>query len=199
MTHGSFYRVNILGASGSAPGDGFITNLSAEDYLYMANGANSSVISSLDNYPTAFTLANSTAISRANSRYLMLTQQIGLVANGYITNIQAANASDIVVPTGFQFDVYFEQGDSSLRTWDELNPGVLITNAINVIERMVSRALIQNVTVQAEVLDPTANATFGTTTSIARYGLRYESLSVGPVYANLALANAAITVTTLLD
>jgi hypothetical protein len=195
----SFYRISISGPTNSAPADGFVDNMRAEQYLANAVGADGTNESSLDNLP-AFTLANSMAKKRGNIRYNEVVAQMGLVGNINISNIVATGASATSSATTFNFDVIIEHGDGSLRTWDETSPGTVLTNPQTVIARTISRALIANVTVQADILDPTANTSvgvLGATRSTPRYGVRYESLIVAPVYSSLSTANSAITVTAL--
>jgi len=196
----SFYRISISGSSGSAPNDGFVDNLRMEDYLSNSVGADGINESSLDNFSPTVTLTNSLAKRRANIRYNGIVAQMGLVTTIYISNVVAFGANATTPATTFNFDVLVDHGDGSLATWDENNPGTVITNSVAVLARTVSRALIANVTVQADVLDPTANTGTGvlaSSKSVPRYGVRYESLSVGPVYSTLTTANAAITVTPL--
>jgi len=189
-----------MGANNTAPADGFVDKWTVEQWLANAVGNDGMNEASLDNFPPSFTLADSLAKRRANVRYNAMVAQMGFVGNMYIMNVVATGASATSAPTTFSFNVLVEHGDGSLVTWDETNPGTLITNPEAVLARTVSRALIQNAVVQADVLDPTPMTTVGTygsTANVPRYGVRYESLTVGAVYNSLTAANSAITVTPL--
>ncbi|CAM6054496.1 unnamed protein product [Sphagnum tenellum] len=174
--------------------------MKAEQYLANAIGNDGINEASLDNFQSSFTLTTSLAKRRANVRYTQVVAQLGFIGNMYICNVVASGASAVAAPTTFSFNVLVEHGDGSLQTWDETNPGTVLTDPATVLARAVSRALIQNVVVQADVLDPTpANSigVLGASKSVPRYGSRYESLAVGPVYNSLTAANSAITVTAL--
>jgi hypothetical protein len=193
----SVYYISIAGASGSAPNDGFVDPKKAEQYLANPIGADGINEASLDNF-SGFTFANAQAKRRANIRYNEMVAQMGFVGNMYICNVTATGASANTAASTLGFTVYVEHGDGSLNTWDELNPGALLTDPATVLARTISRALVENVVVQADILDPTprvTEGTYGAVVSVPRYGVRYQSLAVGPVYADLSTANAAITVT----
>jgi len=196
----SLYNISIAGTFGPAPSDGFVDALKIERWLANAIGNDGINEASLDNFGTAVTWAASQAKRRANVRYTQIVAQLGFVGNMYVSNISAPGASAIASGSVFSFDVLVEHGDGSLQTWDELNPGTLLTNPATVLARAVSRALISNVVVQADILDPTPNTSvgvLGAANLVPRYGVRYESLAVGPLFASLTSANASIAVTPL--
>ena len=200
----SLYRVSIAGTTGPAPANGFIDSIRAEKYLAAPVGRDGVNEASLDNLPLSFTFEAALAKRRANLRYTDIVAQLGFIGNMYISNINAPGADASTEASSFTFDVLIEHGDGSLVTWDEtaLPAKVLLTNPQTVIKRAISRALIQTLVVQADILDPTPTTTFGVygaTTSVPRYGVRYEKLAVAQLYSTLAAASATVTVTPLVQ
>lgn len=223
----SFYTIlinNVSGYPSAAPNDGFIDRNTVEDYANI-NSLN------LETGIVGFTLAASEAKSRANARYHNLLLQLNRVCNiivdegrfidatGYVSHIVYTGSPNYnVEPASIQFKVMVERGDPSLQTWDELNPGTLLTGTA-ALTRFVVRALAsppgvpattpatdisQNVT----VYDPTQTTVSANLyvnvapPTIPRYGRRIMPLDIGPVVfgnantaANYAAAAALVTIT----
>lgn len=178
----TFYRVTIAGVTAAAPADGFIDNGTVERYLAEAP------------MPGGFSFAQAVAKERANVRYDMVVAQMGLMANLYVDNITKPAAAANAAPSSFAFTVEVERGDTVLDTHDELNSGARITGA-NAIRRCVARALVLTKDDFADIYDPTATPAPGNTTVAARMGVRIQRITVGALFANLAAAEAGITVT----
>ena len=198
----SLYRVTIAGTTGPAPANGFIDRVRVEQYLAAPLGRDGINEASLDNFPLSFTLNDALAKRRANIRYNDVVAQLGFVGNMYVSNVLAPGAGASSEPSSLTFDLFVEHGDGSLTTWDEtaLPAKVLLTDPLVVISRAISRALIQTLVVQADILDPTPATTvgvYGATTSVPRYGVRYEKLVVFQLYASLTIASTSITVVAL--
>lgn len=200
----SCYKITIA-ASGSGttvPVEGFVDNRSAVQYLANATATGNSPVypsdeTSLDNLPAGFNLAASFAKKRANIRYNAMVAQLGLICNVYIQSVVALSASAITAASSFSFTALVEHGDGSLQTWDEVVPGLLITNPVLVLTRAIARALSRDLTMIAEVLDPTpANSLgiLGASNAVPRFGIRTASLEVGPAFATLAAAASAVTI-----
>jgi hypothetical protein len=216
----SFYTILINNVSGypeTAPNDGFIDKNTVEDYARMNN-------LNLETGIVGFTLAQSEAKSRANARYHNLLLQLNRVCNivvdegryqdslGYMSHIVYTGSPNYnTEPASIQFKVMVDRGDSSLQTWDELNPTVLLTGTA-ALTRFVVRALASppgvplstpatDVSLNATVYDPTATESPGNTNSLPRYGRRIELLDVGPVVfggstaANYTAAAGMVTIT----
>ena len=207
----SFYYITIANVSGypqAAPHDGFIDNLTVEDYANI-NGLN------LETGISGFTLTQSESKSKANVRYhnllLQLTKETNIAVDE--TNIVYTGTPNYnVEPGSIKILVAVERGDASLQTWDELNPGTLLTSQA-ALTRYVVRALTlpPNATTdfiyKGTVYDPTQTTVSANLyvnvapPTIPRYGRRIMSLDVGPVVyggstaANYTAAAALVTLT----
>ncbi len=91
------------------------------------------------------------------------------------------------------FTVVYDRGDY-LYAYDELNPGVLLTNAA-AITRWIARALIATINVTTfPVLDPTAN-----TAPVYHYGESLQPVTAGPLSVDIPTAEGKITTTFVAD
>jgi hypothetical protein len=198
----SCYKITIAGGGSGVPGEGFVDNRSAASYLANATATGNNPVypddeTSLDNLPPAFNLAGSFAKKRANIRYNAIVAQLGLICNVYIQDVLTPGASAGAAASSFNFTALVEHGNGSLRTWDEVAPGVLITDPVQVLTRAIARALSRDLTMIAEVLDPTpANSlgVLGASRAVPRFGIRTATLQVGRAFASLAAASSAITI-----
>lgn len=176
----SMYRVTIAGVTAAAPGDGFIDNMTIEQYMRDGSAA-----------PT--TLDQTTAKERANLRYKLLTQQLSLETNIYVSDIVAAGGSASAAPSSFVFTATVEHGDDSLFTRDEANNNAEMTG-VDALKRYVARALITSRTTNSDIYDPTKTTAPGNQTMAARAGTRINQITVGKLAANLTAATALVTV-----
>jgi hypothetical protein len=182
MSLSTYYTVSIANSTGAAPANGFVDHTKIEQY--MAASSN----------PTTY--AHSQAKERGNVRFQFIVEQLGRMANCYVTQMTATGASATAEADPFVFHVEVERGDSVLHTLDESNAGVTLTGSA-ALKRCVARALIESRTTNRDMYDPTLLATPGNSTQAARYGVREESLVIGPAAANLTAAETLITVTVL--
>lgn len=176
------YLISIANSTGAAPANGFVDNMKIEQYI----AAGSS--------PTTY--LQSQAKERANVRWQFTVEQILRMANCYPSQMIATGASATAEANPFVFHVEVERGDSVLQTPDENNAGVTLTG-LAALKRCVARALIEARTTNRDILDPTLGTTPGNSTQAARYGIRVETLVIGPAAANLTAAESLITVTAL--
>lgn len=176
------YKITIANATGAAPANGFVDNTTIEQY--MAAGSS----------PTTY--AQCQAKERANIRFSMLCQQLGLEANVYVTDMVATSASATAEAAPFVIHATIERGDGVLSTRDESNAGATLTGTA-ALKRWAARALIEARTLNAAIVDPTLTGAPGNATTAMRVGVRTESLVVGAVAANLTAAEALITVVAL--
>ena len=218
LTTPTFYTIlinNVNGFPQAAPNDGFLDNYTVQNYAAI-NDLN------LETGIVGFTLAESESKSKANARYHNLLLQLNrdcniqvqeytIGANGVRTStvVKTGSPNYNVEPTSIQIVVMVERGDPSLQTWDELNPGTLLTGTA-ALTRFVVRALTSpptgvgtgvgsDISLKMAVYDPTASAVAGNTTAVPRNGVLVTSLDVGPVVAGSNVVtnytNAAALVT----
>lgn len=175
------YDIVITKAEAAAPADGFIDQNKAQYYIN-ASG----------DYPNTAALGKAKA--RANYRFKMLLNELAQISPIEVTSITASASAD-AAPNTFTLRVTFFYTD--LNTENESSPGTFLTGAA-AVERAAARALIAAPTAQLEYFDPTTTAAKGyndTVTTGRYYGPRFEELVVGACAANLAAAEALITVT----
>lgn len=177
----TFYRVSIANATAAAPQNGFVDAKPIERYL--AEGA-----------AAGLSLATSQAKERANLRYDSIVNSMAVMANCYVTNIVATGASGTAEASPFAFTVEVEQGDNVLSTPDELNVPAILTGA-PALRRCVARGLMMGgtsgTTMMFDYYDPSASVV----TPTIPVGSRLDLLTVRPPVANLAAAEALVTVT----
>lgn len=179
----SLYNITIAHSSGTIPSDGFIDNMTIQQYLALGDAA-----------PT--TLALSLAKSRGNARYVFLCQQLSLMGNIYITEVVQAGADCNTDPTTFQFVATVEHGDENLYVYDETNSNAILTG-IPALVRMCARALCESRVMKLAYYDPTATTAPGNTNVADRMGIRIDQETVGAASANLTAAAALVTVVRL--
>jgi len=180
----SSYRIVITGTTLPAPADGFIDGTRIEHYLPRTG-----------EFPAGLTYDLCKAKRRANLRFMQVVANLDLIANVYVTAVEAPDASATTAPSSLTLDVAVERGDGVLLTPDELNPGQTLTGAA-ALKRAVARALIwahegRNI----DVLDPTPSPARGNTNEARRVGHRIEPLAVGALANDLTAAEALVTVT----
>ena len=186
----SVYRITITNSGGlAAPSDGFIDNMKTEFYL-----------SDLELPPSDFTMLLSEAKRRANLRYREIILQFAMIGNISVdeASILTPAATYKTEATSFTFTVLVENGDGSLVTWDELNPGQTLT-VIPALTRVVARALTWTQTLNADVFDPTGLVTIENAFLRPRFGVRIAPLTVGAISVNLTAATSLITVTPIIQ
>lgn len=170
----AYYRVTINNITGSAPSDGFIDPTPANDYMTFNQTSYS-----LENWPTDTNSA--LAKARANIRWNIVKEQLGLVLNPLsIFDVEAPGADINTPPTSVSFTIVYERPDY-LNIEDELNKGQYLTNS-DAISRFICRALICSRTTNTTVLNPKE-----------KY---FDTLSteVGPLVADLLTAKSSVTV-----
>jgi hypothetical protein len=177
----SFYRVQISATEGEAPRDGFVDPFKVEHYL-------------MDGEPESFDYDASVAKERANIRWVGMVSRLGLMANCYVSNIDAAGADAVTAPDPLSFTLEIERGDAVLYTEDELNPGDALTGS-DAIKRCIARSLTDTRTGVGDIYDNTPIQTEGTEVPSPRTGVRIDRIVVGPVADDLMAAEASITVT----
>lgn len=192
-----FYTVTITNSiTGTDPSDGFVDNTKVEQYLATAG-------LTLETTPTGLTYALCKAKRRANVRYGEIIRQLELVQNVMIPplSIAAPAGTYKTEPTSISFQI--AAYDWMWTTKDEENAGAVLTST-DCIMRCVARALIADLFVEIDVVDPTASAAlYGGPTeavSIPRGGPWINVASafeVGPYADNIADAEAVISVTLL--
>lgn len=174
------YDVTLAGVSATAPSDGFIDPKTV--YVYGNSASPSS--------PTTY--AQSLAKARANNRHKAVTGTVQHYGGMEITNVTTGGTpSATAAPTNI---VYRVDARAEVSTHDETDPGEILTGT-DAIKRIFARALIRVKTTAMEVLDPTTGTAPGNEEAFARAGARINVETVGALYADLAAAEAGITVT----
>lgn len=141
-------------------------------------------------YSQVASLVLSEAKARANERWNLLTKLLGSeVSPSHVGGIEAPGATIDAEATEISFTVTY-QDFNAIYTYDELNNNALL-KGIPAVKRWVARALITNRNIVIPVFDPT-HVTVGTT--YFERGERVESLVVAALAADLATAEANITV-----
>lgn len=186
-----FYNITVTnGVSNSEPADGFIDVLRIEQYDL-----------DFETTPSDLTYELCQAKRRGNLRYREIINQLQMVTNCFVppASIVATDATALVEASAFSFQLWVERG-GSLVTADELNPGTWLYGA-DCITRCIARAMIADLFVKIDVVDPTsAQSVPDTTTSVPRFGPRVlpaADFEVGPYADNLTDAEALIDVTQL--
>lgn len=170
----AYYRITIKNISGSSPADGFIDPQSANDYMTF-----NKISYALENWPTD--INSSLAKARANIRWNIVKEQLGLVLNPIsVFDVIAPGANINTPPTSVSFTVVYERPDY-LNIPDELNAGHFLKDA-DAISRFVCRALTSSRTINTTVLNPTEKY-FDTL-----------SVEVGALVKDLATAKSSVTV-----
>jgi hypothetical protein len=171
------YEVEITTLVGATDGDGFIDNKKIEQYM------------AEDDF--AADVAASLAKERGNSRYEMMIGMLGMMGNLYVTSV-TSDADANTDATTFAFTLVSEHGEDCLAAEGLVGAAAL--------KRVIARSLLTNRIESGDYFDPTATASendAGLTTNVARFGTRIEKIDVGSLAANLAAAEAAITVTAI--
>ena len=178
----SIYDINIAGVTAAAPADGFIDPKTV--YAYTNVNANDK--------PSSY--ANSLAKSRANRRAKNVVLGLQFYSGVQIVSVTAAGSPTAsTAPTSIVYRISIDD-INSVKVDDENNAGQKLTGTA-ALERIVARALCKQETVLLDVLDPTTSTAPGNTTQFARAGTRFNLETVGALYANVAAAEAGITVT----
>lgn len=182
---GPIYDVAITALNAAAPADGFIDNKSSYNYMDISGDAPDS-------------LANAKAKFRANRRYRNVVSAVQMMCNAYIVSTTAPGATADSPPTSITIRFQVEHDASVLSTPDETSPGTVLTGAA-ALKRCVARALIrESYIVRGDYYDPTVVAgrdIDGTDNAGRAKGAVIADETVGPLAANIAAAEAAITVT----
>ena len=195
MRYYSITITNSIVNSGAATG--FVDNQTIQGYY-------SATPYALETTPTGLTLALSQAKRRGNVRYAEIIRQIELVSNVWIDpkSITASGGTALLEPTNFGFHLIGLRGDAAFVTADESVPGASLTSTA-CIQRCIARALIADMLREIDVFDPTATislGTYGSTTSVPRFGTRINvasSFEIGAYASSLAAATAVIAVSIL--
>ena len=169
----NYYTVTI-GAliGGAAPKDGHVDHITPEQY-----GA-------LGSFPT--TDALSLTKERANMRYEAIIRQVSEnIQPLQVSGVVATAADEDTPATSFVFPLSYDKKEY-LRTEDELNPGVFLTEDA-AIKRWVERALTTDVTMNRYVYKPD----FVPATAII-YGPAIESVVAEAAEAALPIATVAV-------
>ena len=177
----SVYQVTITGNYGSAPNDGFIDPTTVYAYVNLGDGLPT-------DYPT------SVAKSRANRRHKWVV--LGVMGNSSLQIVEFNATGSPNCNTAPTTMVYQASSETIPATLDENNAGVTLTG-VAAVTRFFARCLIRSETLILEALDPTQGVVPGNSTPYARTGPRFEIQTVGPVFASLAAAEAAITTTVI--
>ncbi len=184
----TIYDITISNSSftgNTSPNDGFIDPVSS--YAYMDGDD--------DEEPT--TLANAIAKARANRRFKNVIMRLTSLTTNIFEVDRTLTGGDANTPHSsitFRFQI---NNTGALRTPDENNVGQWLVGAL-ALKRVVARALLINETYNMEVYDPTdvTIVSNGADVTIPR-GIILSTYEVGPVAANLAAAEGAITVTAI--
>jgi hypothetical protein len=208
----TLYSITITNSnSTSPPNDGFVDNLTIEDYYWSASTNNP-----LMTTPSGLTYALCKAKVRGNMRYRDIISQLGMVTNCYVTenaipynpsNEQTlvyggfanttSSATATAEATSFVFYIIVEHGDASLSTPDEYNAGQFLTSTA-CIQRCVGRALLNDMYREVAVFDPTDTeslGTYGSTTSVIRYGTRIiTGFECAPYASSISNSNGCVAV-----
>lgn len=185
-----FYNVTITNdVSNASPADGFIDNLTIQQYDL-----------NFETTPMGLTYELCQAKRRGNLRYREIINQLHLVTNCFVPPATiTSDATPVAEASTFSLQLWVERG-GSLVTADELNPGEWLSGA-DCITRCVARALIADLFVEIDVVDPTSTQSVpNTTTSVPRFGPRIEKASdfeVGAYADDLVTAEALVAVTQL--
>lgn len=197
----ALYSITITnGNTTTAPHDGFVDNLTIENYYGTAG-------TSLETTPGSLTLALCKAKVRGNLRFRDIINQLSMVSNCYIaskagvtTPNTVSDGTALAEPTSFQFWIMVEHGDASLSTPDEFNAGQFLTST-NCIKRCVARALLNDMLRQVAYFDPSATSggseTWAASASVGCAGIQIvnNAFECGAYGTNLANANSVIAVT----
>ncbi len=171
------YRINVDNVDADAA-QGFVDPTTI--YQYIEAGE------------TPANYANSLAKSRAHHRHKSIIMAIQFYSGLNVVDVVPVN-SDVDAPlTRVRYIVEIEN-INSVSVEDETNPGTMLTGT-DAVQRIVARVLTRTWTRALEVFDPTTAVARGNTTPYARTGPRVVNDTIGPVYANLTAAEAAVSV-----
>lgn len=166
-----YYNVSITTSAlgGVAPDDGAIDNTKPEGY-------------------SAFAVDNLASLrkERGNMRYEELIRQISIEIQPIIlNNIIATAADEDTDATTFAFTIAYDR-DTYVRTEDEDNLGTFLTDT-NAVQRWVARMCIADIVKNRDTYHPD-------NVGIADQGQIIQEVTAGAIAANLATAEAQITV-----
>lgn len=177
----SIYDITIAGVTALAPADGFIDPKTVYAYTNAADTDKPS------------TYAKSLEKSRANRRHKNIVLGIQFYSGMHIIRVTTGGSpSANAAPSNIVYRVAV--GDiNSVTVKDENNAGQTLVG-IPAVKRIIARALTKVETINLEVLDPTTSTAPGNTTAYARAGTRFNIETIGALYANVAVADSAVTV-----
>ena len=141
-------------------------------------------------YPNAAgvdTLANSRAKTRANDRWNQMLKIASTNATCKVGGVAKTGGGISSAPSAIAFDLTFGNV-GFVYAYDELNNNTLL-KGLPAVKRLIARSLIVDHVTKAVVFDPTSNGT-----PSFQIGDRHETITVGKLFANLAAAEAVITV-----
>lgn len=164
---------------------GAVDNLSQEKFATTSS-----------DFPTSYN--NSKAIARSNIRYHEVIGQLLTLSDFAIDNIARAGRTKDAAATSLSFDLtYYRDRIYYLKTEDESNPGTYLTGT-NAIKRVIARALSTNYYQNFSFWDPTVRVTRTNTNTTSQTtpprGWAYEQVDAVALYADVATAEAAITI-----
>lgn len=139
-------------------------------------------------------------IARSNMRFHAVIDQLGYWGPVFkITNIVVTGRAQNTAATSISFSLeYYRDRPSYLRIEDSANPGTYLEGA-DAIKRMIAYAISKDYNQNYSFWDPTVRVTRTNTNTTSQTtpprGWAYEMVDATKLYANIAAAEAAITVT----
>lgn len=148
-------------------------------------------------WPTAKT--NAVDIAKAGIRYKAMLDQISLLANFNLTDVVRTGRTKDSPATAIAFNLtFYRDRPSYLKTEDEENPGTFLYGA-DAIVRAIARAISVDYVQNYSYWDPTVTVTRTNTNTTSETtpprGWAYDAITAEKLYADIATAEAAITVT----
>lgn len=170
------YSVTITGA---------VDNLSQEKFA-----------TSSSDFPTTYN--NSKDIARSNIRYHEVIGQLLTLGEVVLDNISRVGRTKDAPASSLSFDLtYSRDRIYYLKTEDENNPGTYLTGP-DAIKRVIARALSTDYYQNFSFWDPTVRVTRTNTNTTSQTtpprGWAYEQVDATKLYADVATAEAAISI-----
>lgn len=187
----TYFLVTLTPTSGAAPADGFVDNLTVQDYISYASNSDDEGTG----WPASADTA--TAKARANMRWLNIIDRVTTTISPIDIKVtKNEGGSSDAAPTAFEFVVVTDRPNSIVID-DVNNPGTTLIGA-DAVQRFVEMALMDTFSKNCLVILPqeVAGCAQGSQANPkAHYGESVQVVTAGALAADLATATSLVTVT----
>lgn len=184
----TYFLVTLTPTTASAPSDGFVDNLTVQDYISYSSDNDDMG----EGWPSS--ADNAIAKARANMRWLNIIGRVTTTISPIDIKVTTnTGGSSDAAPTAFEFVVVTDRPNSIVID-DVNNPGTTLVGA-DAVKRFVEMALTDEFSKNCLVILPqNVSDSAGSDTPKAHYGESVQVVTAGALAADLATAESLVTV-----